>query len=305
MRERIANYGIRNWDDVRVFLAVVRTGSFQKAGDWLGTNQSTVSRRIQGLEYRLGAKLFDRTNRGALLTPTGRVIQKGAESIEDAVLDIERGVAGVDVEMRGMVKITTTEGIGSYWLGPRMLDFQRRNPGLSIYIDTSNVVRDLGSREADIAVRFGRPDVPSYRIRHVANLKMRPFASKSYLREFGKPKSLEDFRSHYVVEYDPPLVGPLWDNWQRCVDISKGVVFRSNSSHAVARAADEGYGIGLMPIYVPDIHHSLEEIPIEVGPPLELWVVSHEETGRTRRVRATLDYIYKLFEVDRYRYFSG
>ena len=305
MHERIASYGIRNWDDVRVFLAVVRTGSFQRAGDWLGTNQSTVSRRIQDLEYRLGARLFDRTNRGALLTPTGRVIQNAAESIEDSVFDIERGAAGVDVEMRGSVRIATTEGIGSYWLGPRMLDFQRRNPGLSIYIDASNQVRDLSAREADIAVRFGRPDVPSYRVRQVAKLQMRPFGSKAYLREFGKPKALSEFRDHFIVEYDPPLSGPLWDAWHRCVNISKGVVFRSNSSHAVARAADEGYGIALLPRYVPDIHHNLEEIAIELGPPLELWVASHEETGRTRRIRATLDYIYKLFEVDRYRYFSG
>ena len=305
MHNRIATYGVRDWDDVRVFLAIARTGSFQKAADSLRTNQSTISRRVAELESRLGAKLFDRDNRGARLTPTGRVIQTAAESIEGNILDIERGIAGVDAEMRGMVTITTTEGIGAYWLGPRMLDFQRRNPGLKIYIDTSNQVRDLATREADIAIRFGRPSVPTYRVRHVANLRMRPFGAKAYLREFGKPKSIADFARHYIVDYDPTPKGELWDNWAKYVAASRGVVFRSNSSHVVARAVNEGYGLGLMPIYVPDIHHNLEEIPLDIGPPLELWVVSHEETGKSRRVRATLDYIYKLFEVDRYRYFSG
>ena len=305
MQNSIAPYGVRDWDDVRVFLAIARTGSFQKAAASLHTNQSTISRRIAELESRLGTKLFDRDNRGARLTPTGRVIQSAAESIEGNIQDIERGIAGVDSEMRGTVKITTTEGIGAYWLGPRMLDFQRRNPGLTIHIDTSSQLRNLATREADIAIRFGRPGEPSYRVRHVADLRMRPFGAKAYLREFGKPKSIADFARHYIVDYSPPLKGELWDNWARYVAASRGAVFSSNSSHVLARAVNEGYGLGLLPVYVPDLHYNLEELPLDIGPPLELWVASHEETGRSRRVRATLDYIYKLFEVDRYRYFSG
>lgn len=305
MHERIASYGIDNWDDVRVFLAVVRSGSFQRAGHWLDTNQSTVSRRIQDLEARLGVRLFDRTNRGAVLTPTGRIIRNAAEAIEDSVSDIERGAAGVDAEMRGTVRITTTPGIGSYWLTPRLLDFQRRHPGLLISLDTSSGTRDRPVHEADITIRFGRPMGQGYQIRHVANMAMRPFAAKSYFREFGIPKSLDDFRDHYFTDYAALFDGPLWDNWYRCVKMSKGVVFQSNSTHAVARAANEGYGIALLPRYAPDIHHNLQEIPIEIGPPLEIWVASHEEVSRTRRIRATLNFIYKLFEVDRYRYFSG
>lgn len=304
MHRSIASFGIQNWDDVRFFLAVARTGSFLRAAALLNTNQSTVSRRIHDLELQLGARLFDRCNRGARLTPTGRIIQQTADAMEGAILDIERGVAGVDTEMRGTVTITTTEGVGSYWLGPRMLDFQRQNPGLTICIDTSSAVRDLATRQADIAIRFGRPDIPSYRVRQVARLQMMPFASRHYLREFGKPATLRDLKDHFFVEYDPPFEGPKWAKWYDLVADCKGVVFRSNSSHAVGLAVNAGYGVGLLPIYAPHIHANLEELPFDIGPKLELWIATHEETGRSRRVRATVEHIYKLFQVDRYRYFS-
>ncbi|MEM7224916.1 MAG: LysR family transcriptional regulator [Pseudomonadota bacterium] len=305
MQNRIVKPGVRDWDDVRVFLAIARAGSFQKAAELLGANQSTVSRRIAELERRLGAQLFERDNQGARLSPTGRVIQTAARAIENNVLDIERGVAGVDAEMRGRVTITTTEGIAAYWLGPRMLDFQRRNPGLDVYLDTTNELRDLAAGEADIAIRFGRPSAPHLQARQVAKLRMGPFGAKAYLRELGRPRSLSDFAGHYIVDTDRPLTGPLWERWSAYVAASRGVVFRSNSSHVVARAVDEGYGIGLLPSYVLDIYHNLEELPLEIGPPLQVWVAHHELATRSRRVRVTLDYIHKLFEVDRYRYFSG
>ncbi|MBC8242542.1 MAG: LysR family transcriptional regulator [Alphaproteobacteria bacterium] len=156
-------YKLDDWDDIRVFVAVAEAGSFVTAAHYLRTSQSTISRRIQELECRLGAKLFDRSVRGARLTPQGRTIQEAAKSMERAALDIEKGVAGVDREMRGTVTITATEGVGSYWLVPRLLDFQRRNPGICISLDTSNDLRKLENREADIALRFGRPAEVTYR----------------------------------------------------------------------------------------------------------------------------------------------
>ncbi len=304
-RYSIMKRTLNSWDDVEVFLAVLRAGSFLGGAKALDTNQSTVSRRVLQMERYLDVKLFDRSKRGARPTASARLIQPAAETIEEQVQAIERGVAGIDTEMRGEVKITATEGIGTFWLGPRMLGFQRSHPGIDLYIDATSEPRELGLREADIAIRFGRPDVPAYRIRQVAKVTFRAFGSRAYLREFGLPQGFQDFRDHLFVDYDAPLRGPLWTSWRRIVNSGKATVLRSNSTHAVGRACDAGYGLALLPLFAPDYHPHILEVPVEIGPPLELWVATHEETGNSARVRAALDYIYKLFEVDRYRYFSG
>ena len=303
MHIRVTNLGVRDWDDVRVFLAIARAGSFQKAAEFLFTSQSTISRRIAELERRLGARLFERDNQGARLTPSGRVIQGAAESIERSVLDIERGIAGVDAEMRGLVTIATGEDLGVCWLAPRLLDLQRRNPGLLIRVATP-ARADERKGGADIALAVGRLEAPFHGARRVADLHLRPFGAKAYLREFGKPKSVADFARHHIVDRDPSPAGELWDNWARYVAASRGVVLRSNSAQVVARAVSEGYGLGLLPAFMAEMHPNLEEIPLQIGPPLALWIGVHQETGGLRRVRATLDHIQRLFEADRYRYFS-
>ncbi len=297
--------GLRDWDDIRFFLAVAEAKSFVAAAKQLRTSQSTVSRRVDELEKRLSARLFDRKKQGTELTPQGRTIQVAAKSMERSALEIERGVAGLDREMRGQVTITATEGVGAYWLTPRLLDFVRQHPGICISVDTTNDQRNLDERDADIALRFGRPDELSYRARKVADLSLLPHASKAYLGEFGTPKRIEDFRHHHVVDSDPPIIGPNWDRWIKAVALSKGVVFKSTSPTAVAFAIRDGFGIGLIPRFSSEVLPNVVEIDVDVGPSLELWAVTHEQTGTSQRVRAAMAYIYDLFQTDRYRFFEG
>ncbi len=107
------------------------------------------------------------------------------------------------------------------------------------------------------------------------------------------------------MDSDPAMRGPAWQNWTDAVAMSKGVVFRSTSPSAVGFAIREGYGIGLIPRFSLDVLQNLEEIPMDIGSSLELWAVSHEQTGNSRRVRTTLAVMHDLFQSDRYRYFDG
>jgi len=101
-----------DWDDVRFFLAVAKTGSFSAAATQLNTKQTTVGRRIQALERRLGAKLFDRHRHGMEVTPAARGVLAQAESMMSNATAIERHLAGLDREMAGIVRIAATEGLG-------------------------------------------------------------------------------------------------------------------------------------------------------------------------------------------------
>ena len=107
------------------------------------------------------------------------------------------------------------------------------------------------------------------------------------------------------MHYESRYRGEIWKAWQRVIGSSRGVVFQSNSVWAITHAIREGYGIGLMPISAAAHEPTMVVLPIEIGPPIEIWVVSYEETSKSRRIRATLDFIYRLFELDRRRYFLG
>ena len=188
---------------------------------------------------------------------------------------------------------------------PRLLPFQRRIPGLTISVDAGSLNRDLSIREADIALRLNKPpDKSNYVSRRVGQMRMMLFAAKSYLREVGPLNSLNDIANHFIVDYEIAPPGPVWNEWRSIIAASRGIVFSSNSSTAVGLAIAEGYGVGMMAAYASEVDSRLVELPIEIGGPIEIWAVTHEETNKSRRVRATLDFIYQLFEVDKFRFFA-
>ena len=102
---------------MRFFLAVAKTGSFSAAATQLNTKQTTVGRRIQALERRLGAKLFDRHRHGMEVTPAARGVLVQAESMMSNATSIERHLAGLDREMAGVVRVAATEGIAAHVAG--------------------------------------------------------------------------------------------------------------------------------------------------------------------------------------------
>src|SRR6185437_13751619 len=145
------------WDDLRLLLAAARFGRFTLAAKNLKVAETTVGRRLRALEGRLGAKLFDRQIDGVKLTPAGRSALEDIEAMEEAAARIERALSGIDQRLSGTVRVTTTEGLASYWLTPRLGEFNARYPEIRIEIITANDVLDLGAREADIAIRYARP----------------------------------------------------------------------------------------------------------------------------------------------------
>ncbi len=109
-----------------------------------------------------------------------------------------------------------------------------------------------------------------------------------YLDAHGRPGSLEELCHHHFISYALPLSGPLWDNWSRLRESGAGSAFRANTGHGVAIATEAGFGIGLLPRYTIELLPELEEIPLDVGPPLELWLMTDKDIGRTRKVRAAV-----------------
>ena len=183
-----------DWDDVRFFLAVAKTGSFSAAATQLNTKQTTVGRRIQALERRLGAKLFDRHRHGMEVTPAARGVLVQAESMLSNATSIERHLAGLDREMAGVVRIACTEGIAAHWLVPRLDQLRRSHPDIVVQVIAGDQVLDLATRQADLAIRFFRPTSNQLVAARVGQFNMSIFAAPSYIEQYGMPQRLEDMR---------------------------------------------------------------------------------------------------------------
>jgi DNA-binding transcriptional LysR family regulator len=291
-----------DWDDVRFFLAVARTGSFSAAAAQLNTKQTTVGRRIQALERRLGAKLFDRHRYGMEVTPAARGVLEQAESMMANATAIEHHLAGIDDEMSGSVRVAATEGLAADWLVPRLVELRRRHPDIVVHVAAGDELLDLAIRQADLAIRFIRPTSAQLVAARVGALSSALFAAPSYIERRGLPTSLEDLTNHDLVDHTGLHGLPAMKLWTELIERSPRVVFRSNSSIATAQAVVAGLGIGIFPTYVKK-YRDLVQVPIDLGIVRDIWLVSHEETNKSARVRAVIDYIREQFRKDEREWF--
>lgn len=302
MQKRTALQRPPDWDDLRYFLAIARTGSFTKAAAVLSTTQSTVGRRLHGLERRLGAKLFDRRYDGMRITPVGREVLGRVEAMERLAVEAERTLVGTDQELDGVVRIAATEGIGSYWLAPRLGEFQDRYPRVIVDILTGNEVLDLASRQADLAIRLAKPTDPKLVGVQVGVMRFGMFCAQSYIDQHGTPASLEEIATgHRLV--DQPSYGVL-SAWSNFLATRPTVVFRSNSSVAFTHAIAAGRGIGLLPLFSRFTAPGLVRLPVVFESSLPIWLVSHLETNRNAKTRALWDHVKALFQRDQAEWFS-
>jgi DNA-binding transcriptional LysR family regulator len=292
-----------DWDDVRFFLAVAKTGSFSAAATRLNTKQTTVGRRIQALERRLGAKLFDRHRHGMDVTPAARGVLVQAESMLANATSIERHLAGLDREMAGVVRIAATEGIAAKWLVPRLRDLRSLHPDIVVQVIAGDEVLDLATRQADLAIRFFRPTSNQLVAARVGQFSMSIFAARSYVEEFGLPQRLDDLREHHIVDHTTLHSLPTMRPWTEAVERSVRIVLRANTSYAAMEAVLAGYGISVFPDYVTK-SLNLVRAPIELNISRDIWLVSHEETNKGARIRVVIDYIRDRFRQDEREWFS-
>jgi DNA-binding transcriptional LysR family regulator len=304
MHKRISGHELGDWDDLRYFLTVAQTGSFTAAARRLGTNQTTVGRRIQAFELRLGAKLFDRYSKGMSVTPVGRSVLEFATQIDGIAARIDRRFAGADFELAGSVRVACTEGLGAYWLTPRLVGFQREHPNLTIDVVADTEIADLSRREADISIRLSAPTDPRLVAWRAGRMRFSLFAARSYTDIYGIAERFEDLARHRLVDHHGHHLVKILEPWTRVIREHKYAIFRTNNTQAQVEAIRCGVGIGLSPSYTPRLITDLVELPFDPGCSTDIWMVTHEETNQSARVRRVMEHIRENFERDRREWFA-
>jgi DNA-binding transcriptional LysR family regulator len=288
-----------DWDDLRFFLAIHRTGSLAGAASQLGLNPTTVGRRLTGLEERARTKLFDRTPDGFVVTAAGRDIVARAERMEAEAFGVEREIEGADQRSAGVVRLTATEMLVTRFIAPHLPRLAARHPAITLDLWCTNKVVSLARREADVALRLARPREPDVISKQLAAIELALYASPEYLAARGAPaRPEESLAGHAVIGFASAPPFRLENAWFDPRAEGASVVLRSDSVSSIYAATCAGLGIALLPRAVADHDPGLVRIPTETSPePRVVWQTVHRDLRGSARVRAVTDFLGEILGV--------
>jgi DNA-binding transcriptional LysR family regulator len=281
------------WDHLRVVLAVHRSGSMQAASQLLDVDRATVLRRLDALEARLGARLFERRRDGCVLTRAGLEIIATVEGIEQAMTALEHRVHGEDRRAEGVVTVTVPEFFAVKVLIPALPRLRRAHPGLTVEVRTGHGFLNLARGEADIALRNRRPDHNSLVSRRVGTVAIGLYASRAYLNARGTPTA-GDYTGHDVILFDESLAGMPGYDWVEENTTRSTIAMRSNEILPLLAAARVGAGIAYLPAIAAFAEPDLVPVPPGIIGKPEIFLITHRDLRRRARVRVAFDFIVRL-----------
>ena len=274
---------IHNWDDLRLFLAVARSGTLSGAAREIGVNHSTVFRRISAFEETLGVRLFDRLPNGYALTPAGEEMHDSALRVEAEITALDRRVTGQDLRLSGVVRITTVDMLAQGLLPRHLLAFRDAYPGIEIELSVGNATLSLTRREADVALRLGNQPPEALVGRRVGRLV---FAVYGAARAENAAPLTERPWIGLTAEH-----APLVHAFEAFLPGTRPAL-RVNSVAAAIAATRAGLGLGALPCAIADLDPDLARIAeLPDSFTLDLWLLTHEDLRRTARIRAFLDFM--------------
>ena len=195
-----------DWNDLRVLLAVGRTGKLSAAAIKLRADHATVSRRISALEDALQVKLLERRSTGVTLTEQGQKLMQAAEAMESLALTGVAEVRESELKISGAVRVGAPEGFGSYFLAPRLGALCDRHPELEIELVAMGAVFSLSKREADIAVGLTRPEQGRLYSRKLTDYRLGLYAAKNYFDSRPEVARIADLKNHRIIGYIEDLI---------------------------------------------------------------------------------------------------
>jgi DNA-binding transcriptional LysR family regulator len=296
---------LTDWDAARIFLEVVRRGSFRSAAERLGQSINLVRRRIDDFERQIGATLFTRDVHGTRLTDEGALVVSAVERMEAASFDLLRARSSVTQTLSGEVHVAITEGLGTFWLAPRLVEFQQAYPNILVDLHCAMRSADVQRHEADVAIQLSRPTALDAKMVKLGRMHVMFFASEKYIETFGAPKTYQELIRHRIVMQFADQTGAkeIFDSWFPGIPQQDLLVMRTNVSSANYWAVLKGAGIGLLPTYASSLGSKIVPLEIDLQRSFDIWLSYHPDSNRIPRVRRMIDWIVESFSPVKFPWF--
>jgi DNA-binding transcriptional LysR family regulator len=287
-----------DWDKLKVFHAAAEAGSFTHAGEQLGLSQSAVSRQVSALEQELSVSLFHRHARGLILTEQGELLYRTAHDVFMKLEAARTKLTDSRERPNGDLRVTTTPGLGVYWLTPRLGEFIDLYPDIHIRLLVTDEELDLSMRQADVGIRMRQPAQPDVIQRKLFSVHFHAYASPEYLKRFGTPHSLADLDQHRIVVLDGgPVPSYLTQNRNWLLEAARNgkgprqPLMMINNILGVLKACQRGLGIGLLPDYLVEDSGLVQLFGEGDEIALDCYFVYPEELKSVARVQVFRDFL--------------
>jgi len=283
--------------DLRVFVAVVRKGSFSAAAAELAMSPAFVSKRIGILEEGLGVRLFERSTRRVVVTDDGEQVYGRAQRILEQLDDMVDELQERHSEPAGRLRICSSFGFGRKVVAPVVAKLAASYPKLQIRFEVFDRLVDTVAEGFDLDVRIGDDIHPQMVARKLMDNHRILCASPDYLARHGAPKTLADLAGHQclaIKERDHPL--GRWRLYGRHGEETVRVAGNLSTNHGeiALRWAEEGAGIVLRSQWDARSYlasGALVQVLPEYTQPANVWAVYPQRLAGSGRVRVCVDFL--------------
>lgn len=282
------------WGELRVFLAVAKAKSFNRAAEALGLSQPTVSRHVKRLQDLMDAQLVVPTLSGIKLTDRGHELAESLVALDQKLFTLSTSLKSEKQDAEGLVRLSVTEGLGSVFVAPNLVAFGEEYPRIQLHIRNPTNMTSLTENQTDLMLGFmpsagsGIQSVP------LGYLHFVPVATHSYIRLHGVPARDNIEAGHRFIdsEYYAASTG-LWAPWRRLTNRGKIAHF-ADSSFTYALMVRAGLGIGLLSTYaLSDPTTMALDLDVQVRVPMYLLALN--ERLKSRPVRVVYDWLQSIF----------
>jgi DNA-binding transcriptional LysR family regulator len=282
-----------DWDDLRYFAELARTGSLSAAARALKVDHTTVARRVSSLEQSLGVRLFDRLPRGWALTADGEQAADRVRLLEEVVFALSSFARGRSHALGGTVRVSAPPTFGALFMMPRLGLLRERHPGIELDFIGESRIANLTRREADLALRIGRPEGASMVARRLPDFAYGLFGRRDYVASVPPAEWT-------LLGHDESLEHSPHQQWMRRYAAGRPLVIRSNDIGGLLNAVRAGIGVAVLASYMAALAPDL--VCLEQGDEMlrrELWLVVHADVRRSPSVRAVMDTLIEIIDRDR------
>ncbi|RMX15392.1 LysR family transcriptional regulator [Vandammella animalimorsus] len=281
-----------DWDNLRFFLALARTGTLVNAARTVQVDHTTVSRRIQALEKQMGAPLFAREASGHRLTEAGRHLLPQAEAMEAAFLSIESSSLVTQEGLSGLVRVGVPEGLGTQVLAAPLAELARQHPSLVIDLLALPRLVHLSRREADIVISLERPTRGSVVVTKLSDYVLRLYGARDYLAQHAPIASMDDLAEHTFISYVDDLLFSKQLQFLESFFQPQHFGLRSTSVLAQYQAVRAGAGLAILPAFIGDRDPALVQLlPQQAQFQRTFWMSMPAEIRHLARVQAVWQFL--------------
>ncbi|PAT44059.1 LysR family transcriptional regulator [Vandammella animalimorsus] len=281
-----------DWDNLRFFLALARTGTLVNAARTVQVDHTTVSRRIQALEKQMGVPLFAREASGHRLTEAGRHLLPQAEAMEAAFLSIESSSLVTQEGLSGLVRVGVPEGLGTQVLAAPLAELARQHPSLVIDLLALPRLVHLSRREADIVISLERPTRGSVVVTKLSDYVLRLYGARDYLAQHAPITSMDDLAEHTFISYVDDLLFSKQLQFLESFFQPQHFGLRSTSVLAQYQAVRAGAGLAILPAFIGDRDPALVQLlPQQAQFQRTFWMSMPAEIRHLARVQAVWQFL--------------